>query len=263
MSCWTPEPPLTERLLQAVRLAGQAIMVHYQKASGQHQNKADQSPVTAADLAAHRVLTDQLQQLTPHIPVVSEEDESSWAVRTQAPRFWLIDPLDGTKEYLSRNGQFTVNLALIDEQATVWGCVYAPALDQLYWGARAQGAFMTHAGQTRALRLEAPPQALSSTRVVASKSHMDPGTLAFIERLGPSTLVQSGSSLKFCLIADQQADIYPRLAPTCEWDTAAAQAVLEAAGGQVLDLQGQALRYGKAEVLNPFFVAARPGVTWA
>jgi 3'(2'), 5'-bisphosphate nucleotidase len=253
---------LTEQLLQAVRLAGQAIMAHYQEASGQHHNKADQSPVTAADLAAHHVLIEQLQQLTPHIPVVSEEDETSWPLRTQAPRFWLIDPLDGTKEYLSRNGQFTVNLALIDQQATVWGCVYAPALDQLYWGSRAQGAFIAHQGQTRALRLEPPQAPLSSTRVVASKSHMDAGTLAFIEQLGPSTLVQSGSSLKFCLIADKLADIYPRLAPTCEWDTAAAQAVLEAAGGSVLDLQGKTLRYGKPEVLNPFFVAARPGVSW-
>jgi 3'(2'), 5'-bisphosphate nucleotidase len=263
MSPWTPDIELSAQLLRAVRLAGQAILAHYQAASDQFQSKADQSPVTQADLAAHHVLTGQLQQWTPHIPVVSEEDESSWTVRTQAPRFWLIDPLDGTKEYLSRNGQFTVNLALIDQHTSVWGCVYAPALDQLYWGSRAQGAFMTQAGQTRPLHLTPPATPLTHCRVVASKSHMDEGTLAFIERLGPSTLVQAGSSLKFCLIAQDQADIYPRLAPTCEWDTAAAHAVLEAAGGRVVDLQGDTLRYGKPEVLNPFFVAARAGVLWS
>lgn len=263
MSPWNPNPSLTESLLEAVRLAGQAIMGHYQAACAQHQNKADQSPVTAADLAAHQVLTAQLKHLTPHIPVVSEEEEASWASRTQAARFWLIDPLDGTKEYLSRNGQFTVNLALIEHQTSVWGCVYAPALDQMYWGSHPRGAYLNEKGHTRELCLKPLQEDQDNTRVVASKSHLDPATLAFIERLGPSTLVQSGSSLKFCLIANQQADIYPRLAPTCEWDTAAAQAVLEAAGGQVLDLQGNPLRYGKPNVLNPFFVALRPGVTWA
>jgi 3'(2'), 5'-bisphosphate nucleotidase len=262
MSTGLPDTDLSARLVQAVQLAGQAIMSHYLAATGQWQEKADASPVTQADLAAHHVLIEQLRLITPDIPVVSEEDTDSQVLRVQHERFWLIDPLDGTKEYLSRNGEFTVNLALIERHAAVWGCVFAPALDLMYWGAKPLGAFRTSQGRTQTLQLQIK-QAPAICRVIASKSHMDAATQQFIDKLGPSSLVQAGSSLKFCRIAEGMADIYPRLAPTCEWDTAAAQAVLEAAGGVVLDLQGQRMRYGKPDVLNPFFIAAGPGVTWS
>jgi 3'(2'), 5'-bisphosphate nucleotidase len=169
---------------------------------------------------------------------------------------WLIDPLDGTKEFIAHNGEFTVNIALIDQGRSVLGVVYAPAIDALYWGGAGLGAFRRVGTSTAAIQV-ASHATDELCRVVASKSHLNAETQAFIDRLGPVSLVQAGSSLKFCRVAEGVADIYPRLAPTCEWDTAAAQAVLEGAGGVVLDLHGAPLRYGKPDVLNPSFIAAR------
>jgi 3'(2'), 5'-bisphosphate nucleotidase len=169
--------------------------------------------------------------------------------------FWLIDPLDGTKEFLARNGEFTVNAALIENGIAVWGAVFAPVLDRLYWGGPSLEAFCQAQGELSTLKVVAP-LAGQRLRVVASKSHLNAETTDFIQRLGETDLVQAGSSLKFCRVAEAAAEIYPRLAPTCEWDTAAAQAVVEGAGGQVTDLSGQRLRYGKPDVLNPSFVVA-------
>jgi 3'(2'), 5'-bisphosphate nucleotidase len=191
--------------------------------------------------------------LTPEIPVVSEEDADSWGWRTPTGMFWLVDPLDGTKEFLGKNGEFTVNIALVSDGEPVWGVVYAPVRDHMYWGGRDEGAFMRQGTQTSTLRVA---ERQGRCRVVASKSHLSPETLAFIQGLEPADWVQVGSSLKFCLIASGQAHVYPRLAPTCEWDTAAAQAVVEGAGGFVQDMAGVRLRYGKTDVLNPHFIAA-------
>jgi len=218
--------------------------------------KADNSPLTSADLAAHHVIAQGLKRLTPNIPVVSEEDAASLSHRQPDGRFWLIDPMDGTKEFISRNGEFTVNIALIDQGVPVFGVVYAPVPDQMYWGSAQSGAFCEQAGQVRSIRVAASVGPDALCRVLASKSHLNLETSAFIARLGRHALVQAGSSLKFCRIAEGQADVYPRLAPTCEWDTAAAQAVLEAAGGFVYDLAGVRLAYGKPDVLNPSFIAA-------
>ena len=171
-------------------------------------------------------------------------------------RFWLIDPLDGTKEFISRNGEFTVNIALIEAGRTVLGVVYAPAMDALYWGGAGLGAFRCIGGQTVAIKVAASTPG-AALRVVASKSHLNEATRSFIDRFGEVSLVQAGSSLKFCRVAEGEADIYPRLGPTCEWDTAAAQAVLEGAGGVVVDLEGAPLLYGKPDVLNPSFIACR------
>lgn len=244
---------LLPALLSAAQQAGQAIMDIY--ASGQHgvQLKEDHSPVTAADLAAHKVLVAALAGLLPDCPVVSEEDTNSQRYRQRSGRFWLIDPLDGTKEFLARNGEFTVNIALISEGRSVLGVVLAPASDRLYWGGPSLGAWREQAGAAQAIQV----QPGTGCRVVASKSHLNAETQAFIDRLGAVELVQAGSSLKLCRVAEGAADIYPRLAPTCEWDTAAAQAVLEGAGGVVLDEQGTPLRYGKPDVLNPGFIAIR------
>ncbi len=220
------------------------------------RNKEDSTPVTEADLAAHRVLISELAPLIDGCPVVSEEDLASQMQRQGKGLFWLIDPLDGTKEFIARNGQFTVNIALIEDSRSVLGVVYAPAIDALYWGGAGLGAYRCVRSKTTPIKVSAN-SAANILRVVASKSHLNEATQSFIEHLGEVSLVQAGSSLKFCRIAEGEADIYPRLASTCEWDTAAAQAVLEGAGGEVVNLQGQPLRYGKADVLNPSFIATR------
>ncbi len=259
----TPDPALTRQLLDAVRQAGAVIMNFYAlpHPTLAVAKKSDQSPVTAADLAAHHVLLEQLHLLTPNLPVISEEDEDSFADRLGHERYWLIDPLDGTREFISGSGEFTVNLALIDHKTPVWGCVYAPALEQMYWGGLGLGAFRCEHGMTAEMQVS-HGGCNSTCRVVASKSHMDAETAEFIATLGSTSLVQAGSSLKFCRIAEGHADIYPRMGPTCEWDTAAAQAVLEGAGGTVHDLWDKPLTYGKANILNPSFIARRPGVAW-
>jgi 3'(2'), 5'-bisphosphate nucleotidase len=259
-----PDSDLTQQLLQAVQKAGDSIMDFYdldRKRLGV-KNKSDNSPVTAADLAAHHLLVNELRRLTPGLHVVSEEDEPSVRDRLRHAQYWLMDPLDGTREFISGSGEFTVNLALIVGHFAVWGCVHAPALGQTYWGAQGAGAFKSENGLVCALHVRPGDNMNTACRVIASKSHMDTQTVDFIDRLGSTTLVQAGSSLKFCRIAEGAADIYPRLGPTCEWDTAAAQAVLEASGGFVHDMEGQPLRYSKTEVLNPFFVASRPGISW-
>jgi 3'(2'), 5'-bisphosphate nucleotidase len=250
---------LSASLCQIAADAGAAVMRIYQEYSptaAQLADKPDDSPLTMADLAAHHLIIDRLAGLTPEIPVVSEEDDRSLVHRTPKGYFWLIDPLDGTKEFLARNGEFTVNIALILDGEPIWGVVYAPAMHQMFWGGRAYGSHRL-AGKS-AEPICVAPQVLSDNayRVVASKSHLNQETSAFIEKLGSTVLVQAGSSLKFCKIAEGSADVYPRLAPTCEWDTAAAQAVLEGAGGYVYDTAGSRLMYGKPDVLNPSFIAA-------
>lgn len=219
-----------------------------------HTDKGDGSPLTEADLAAHRYIVDKLPSIDPRIPVVSEEDSESAVHRKPEGRFWLVDPLDGTKEFISRRDEFTVNIALIEEGRPVLGVVYAPALDLMYCGAVGEGAWKTKAGHTEAIRVNDRTEV--PVRVVASRSHLNAETGRLIESLGECELVQVGSSLKFCLVAEGSADIYPRLGPTCEWDTAAAQAVVEAAGGAVTMLDGTPLRYGKPDLLNPHFIAA-------
>lgn len=246
---------LIKQLLPIARSAGETIMAIYANGSTEVQHKEDASPVTKADLAAHRVLAAQLAPLLPDCPVVSEEDASSQAFRQQSGRFWLIDPLDGTKEFIARNGEFTVNIALVVDGQSVLGVVYAPAIDAMYWGGLGLGAFRCVANEKVSIKVSSGEA--SSCRVVASKNHLNDATQSFIKRLGAMTLIQAGSSLKFCRVAEGAADIYPRLAPTCEWDTAAAQAVLEGAGGVVLDLDGLPLMYGKPNVLNTSFVASR------
>ena len=239
------------------RAAGAAIMAVHQ-ANTKVMYKTDCSPLTEADTAAHHCITSRLAVLTPDIPVVSEEDEFSWAYRQPLGMHWLVDPLDGTKEFLTRSNEFTVNVALIRDSVPVLGVVFAPDLDLMYWGGPELGAFRLSLNGKVSSAIRVTPSAPRSPicRVVASKSHLDEETCRFIQRLEPAALVQVGSSLKFCRLAEGAADIYPRLGPTCEWDTAAAQAVLEGAGGVVVDLNGSSLRYGKADIHNPPFVAA-------
>jgi 3'(2'), 5'-bisphosphate nucleotidase len=252
---------MANRLPDIAKAAGDAILNVYnspQSMQGQGvQHKADASPLTKADLSAHRVIVQQLGALGTHIPIVSEEDDASHARRVPAGAFWIIDPLDGTKEFIARNGQFTVNIALVRDGAPVLGLVYAPVLDEMFWNVPEQGAWVRRAGATYRVHVATKTaRADQPVRVLASRSHMTPETEAFIRSLGAHEVVQAGSSLKFCRIAEGAADCYPRLGPTCEWDTAAAQAVLEAAGGHVQSLDGVRLGYGKSDVLNPSFVAS-------
>lgn len=217
--------------------------------------KADHSPITAADLAAHKIIMAGLKELTPDIPVLSEEAASiSWQERRRWHRFWLVDPIDGTKEFTQRSDEFTVNIALIEHGQPVLGVVTAPALLEAYWGAVGEGAWKRERDNTvRRIHVVVPS---AEVRVMASKSHLNEATSAFIDKLGPHQLMQVGSSLKICRIAEGKADVYPRLGPTSEWDTGAAHAVLKAAGGKIEKVDGSALTYGKADVLNPFFVAS-------
>jgi len=246
-------------VLALARKAGQAIMKIYLADGLIWSVKCDASPVCQADLLAHEILFAGLAELTPGLPIVSEEESGEAPVRPISGQFWLIDPLDGTKEFIAHRYEFTVNVALVDSGRPVFGVVVAPALGLSYWGAPGAGAFRADAAGVKVIRA-AQPSAAGPLRVLASKSHLDAQTQAFIAALGECELLQAGSSLKFCRIAEGAADIYPRLGPTCEWDTAAAHAVLEGAGGTVRTPSGHALQYGKAEVLNPFFVASAPGI---
>lgn len=256
------DPALAARVLAIAQEAGEAILRVYAKMQGAGAQdllvtrKADGSPLTEADLQAHRIIADRLSKLTPDVPVVSEEDSESMKYRLPVGEFWLIDPLDGTKEFLARNGEFTVNIALIRDARAVFGVIVAPALGQSYWGGDGLGAFREVGGKVEPIRVASRANRGQPLRVVASKSHLNAGTIAYIERLGPHEIVQAGSSLKFCRLAEGAADIYPRLGPTSEWDTAAGQAIIEAAGGCVTQLDGSPLRYGKADVRNPDFVAS-------
>ena len=215
------------------------------------------TPLTEADLRAHRLIVDALQELTPDLPVLSEESEQlPWSERRTWPRYWLVDPLDGTREFISRNGEFTVNIALIRGHRPELGVVHIPVSDTTYSGVPGAGAWRETGGRARmpltVRRLARPP-----LRVVGSRSHGNPALEKALNVLGPHELKPAGSSIKLCLVAEGSADLYPRLGPTSEWDIAAGQAVVEAAGGQVVRLpDGQALAYNtKADILNPEFLA--------
>lgn len=239
----------------AIADAASEQVLHIYRTDFSVEYKDDESPITAADLVSHRIIAEGLRQLTPDFPVLSEESaHAPWPQRRNWHRFWLVDPVDGTKEFTLRTDEFTVNIALVEYGEPVLGVVTAPALSEAFWGAKGEGAWKRERdGRVRRISVVVPA---ATRRVVASKSHMNDATREFITTLGNHELVQAGSSLKFCRIAEGKADIYPRLAPTCEWDTGAAHAVLAAAGGKVETLDRQPLRYGKEDVLNPHFVAS-------
>ena len=245
---------IKSQIIQLMWEASDVILEVYESENINLQQKVDASPVTQADLAAHQVLVNGLAEFTPDIPVVSEEDSQSLDIPRKHATFWLIDPLDGTKEFIRRNGEYTCNLALISDQRPVYGWVSVPVQNVLYHGGRGLGAMrVARAGNNEPIQCQ-PNSCV--VRIVASKSHLNTETKDFIKRIdGDIELVQAGSGLKFLKIAEGQADLYPRLAPTCEWDTAAAHAVLEGAGGTVTQVDGAILQYGKLEMLNPHFIA--------
>jgi 3'(2'), 5'-bisphosphate nucleotidase len=251
-----------DQIVEIALRAGEAVMTVYSRDFSSTE-KDDKSPLTEADLASHEVIVEGLKQLTPEIPVLSEEskamaynDRSSWS------RFWLVDPLDGTKEFIKRNGEFTVNIALIENGEPTLGVVYAPVLGTVYAAQKGQGAWVEEDGaRTPAM---AEPFTQAPLKVVASRSHAGPETEALIEKLrekvGEVELLSIGSSMKLCMVAEGKAHLYPRLGPTMEWDVAAAHAVVSESGAILTDADGNPFRYNKENLLNPFFLVSAPGV---
>ena len=245
------------------RAAGDVVMSEYDRQlrgdATVVERKADDSPFTMADAGSHRALCEGLAALEPRYPILSEEGAALTCQERQAwPQFWLVDPLDGTKEFLAGNGEFTVNVALIDHGTPILGVVHAPALHKTYWAARGLGAWLQiEGGQPQRIHAAAHcGQDGVALKVVASRSHSGPLVTGFIAAMGHCEQESVGSSLKFCLVADGSAHLYPRFGPTMEWDVAAAHCVVCEAGGSVTDLAGQELRYNKTDLHNPFFIAA-------
>ena len=233
------------------------------------EHKADNSPLTAADLAAHRCIVDRLQTITPEIPVLSEESADTIATHTRRTwsRLWVVDPLDGTREFVKRNGEFTVNIALVEGAEVMFGVIQAPVTGALWHGTRGRGAFRRDGDRDVAIHVRCPARA--PLRVAASRSHRNLRTEALMARItrdmGSETEAMAlGSSLKFCRLAEGGMDVYPRFGPTNEWDTAAGQAILEAAGGCVLDRKGRPLQYNQRDtLLNGDFIAlGDPSLPW-
>lgn len=251
---------LLPHVVAITREAGQAILAVYANVNPAVEYKADNSPLTHADLASHHVILHGLAKLSPDWPVISEESpDIPFDERKSWRHYWMVDPLDGTKEFLRRNGEFTVNIALMEGHAPILGVVYAPAIDHLYFSARGVGAFKVDHGVI--FQIKAAPAAKGNLRTVVSRSHRseEENLERFTRGAESREFIAMGSSLKFCLVAEGAADIYPRIGPTMEWDTAAAHCILEQAGGFVTDLDGNPMSYNKPVLLNPGFLARGAG----
>ncbi|PSL16170.1 3'(2'),5'-bisphosphate nucleotidase [Marinobacterium halophilum] len=247
-----PLLPLVERIAHE---AGSAILQVYGEDDFGVEHKADESPLTRADLAANAVIVAGLKGLQPRLPILTEEAVEDFTGPDTEGRYWLVDPLDGTKEFIKRNGEFTVNIALIEQGRPVLGVVHAPVLDQTWLAAEDQGAFRVDNGGERQSIHVSTHQPGKPWKVYGSRSHLGPHTLAWMEALGAYELIRMGSSIKLCLVAEGAGHLYPRLGPTCLWDTAAAHAVINAAGGQLLTPEGKELSYANpAATLNPHFI---------
>jgi 3'(2'), 5'-bisphosphate nucleotidase len=244
------------------REAGRAILEVYASSFSVHE-KDDRSPLTDADLRSERLILAGLKRIAPEVPVLSEESvQVPWETRRRWSRLWVVDPLDGTREFVQRNGEFTVNIALVDDHRPVLGVVHAPVLERDYFACEGIGAFRSDA-QAAGRPIRVAGRGPGRVRVVGSRSHRGNSLDAFLARVGPHEFVEVGSSLKLCLVAEGQADVYPRMGPTSEWDTAAGQCVLEQAGGHVLRLDGEPLGYNREDTLNPNFVGiADAGTDW-
>ena len=258
---------LLEAVREIAREAGKAILEVYEGGEALDvRTKEDDSPVTRADMAAHEVIVERLSRLTPDIPVLSEESAGiGTGERQQWSRFWLVDPLDGTKEFLNRNGEFTVNIALVEEHRPVLGVVHVPLSGTCYLASPDTGALCEEGGERRAIRVR---EVHRPVVMVASRRHatetLDALEQRITETLGPVERTSMGSSLKICLVAEGRADLYPRLGPTSEWDTAAAHAVVRAAGGHLVNTEFRELEYNRRDtLLNPhFLVLGQPPAFW-
>jgi 3'(2'), 5'-bisphosphate nucleotidase len=246
-------------ICRIAREAGDAIMEVY---AGEFdvELKGDNSPLTRADKASHEVIVEGLQRVCPEIPILSEEGRDvPYAERSLWTRFWLVDPLDGTKEFIKRNGEFTVNIALVEEGSVVAGVVYVPVQEKTYFGGLGAGCWRLEGdGEAEAIRVREVDHT-DGLAVVMSRSHPSAELEAFLKDIRVAEALPVGSSLKLCVVAEGRADLYPRLGPTMEWDTAAGHAVVEAAGGTVTQVDGQPLKYNKENLLNPYFIVRGKG----
>lgn len=243
---------LLKDLIDVTRKAADVIMAIY-ATDFAVRGKDDNSPVTEADEKAEEVILAELRRLTPDIPIVAEEAAAAGETVEIGDRFWLVDPLDGTREFINKNGEFTVNIALIEQGAPTLGVVYAPAIKRLFFGAAGLGAWVEDSTGTRPITVRPVPE--EGLTVVASRSHADPEALAaFLDGQTIAHLRNAGSSLKICLVAAGEADLYPRLGRTMEWDIAAGHAVVRAAGGRLTNLDGEEMTYGKSGFENPHFL---------
>ncbi len=244
---------LLPKIVTIAEQAGAAIMKIYE-AGITVETKADNSPVTAADNVGEAIILEALRELTPDIPIVAEESVAAGDIPEVGDRpFWLVDPLDGTREFISRNGEFTVNIALIEGRQPLVGVVFAPAIETMWWGAQGHGASMRKSGEVKAIEVRTAPE--KGGVAVASRSHRDDQTNSWLTAQGIDETIAVGSSLKFCVVAEGRADYYPRFGPTMEWDVAAGHAVLRAAGGRVTTVEGEPFLYKKPDFRNSGFIA--------
>jgi len=245
-----------DRLIDIAQKAGDKILEIYNKESFDYQLKTDNSPLTEADISAHNLIEKELKKITPEIPILSEESLSiPWQERKEWKYYWLVDPLDGTKKFIKRNGEFTVNIALIYQHDPIIGIVHAPVLNETWIGEQGKPCKKIENGNTRIIKVK--QHKLGETyKVVGSRSHSGDSLNEFLNNLGKYEIVPMGSSIKLCLVAEGKAHLYPRLGPTSEWDTAAAHAVVNAAGGKVVDSETQmTLKYNTKDSLrNPYFI---------
>lgn len=255
---------LTQEALAIARIAGQRIVEVYVAKDCEINYKSDRTPVTTADMAAHDIILEQLQQLDPSLPVLSEESDSvSFEERLRWPTYWLVDPLDGTREFLRRNGEFSVNIALIDNNKPIAGVIVAPVLGIAYFATAGHGAYkQVNGNDPHLIRVRAAPQPVTVAR--SRSPTTGPRLQQFLDGLGEHDEIPMGSALKSCLVAEGVADVYARLGPTGEWDTAAAQCIVEEAGGYIRDVHQQDLTYNLREsLINPnFLVFGDDQVDW-
>jgi len=242
--------------VEIAKEAGEAITEIY-NSDFDYQLKKDLSPITAADNLSHNIITERLKMLTPEIPILSEENcDIPYKIRSQWTQYWLVDPLDGTKEFIKKNGEFTVNIALIENNNPIFGVIHLPITNEIYWGSQVSGSFYSNESS------DVEPISVSENhqnpmRIVASRSHPSDVLNSLLEKIANYEIINTGSSIKFCLIASGQADCYPRFGPTSEWDTAAGEAIVRFAGGHVVTTNGDSIQYNtKEDYLNPNFIVS-------
>jgi len=247
---------LIEQLIEISKDAGKAILEVYNSNFG-HQIKEDLSPLTKADTLSNNIICERLKVITPDIPILSEENSDiPFNIRSSWEQYWLVDPLDGTKEFIKKNGEFTVNIALIENNTPIFGIIHLPVTNETYWGSSTKGSFYIK-GNNQKTKLCVENKIRSQVRIVASRSHPSKMLDTLLEEIGEYKIITKGSSLKFCLIAKGQADIYPRLGPTSEWDIAAGHAIVKFAGGSLVTIDREPMQYNLTENnLNPYFVVA-------
>ena len=247
---------LISSTVEITKEAGEAITEIY-NSDFDYQLKKDLSPITAADNLSHIIITKRLKILTPEIPVLSEENcDIPYKIRANWAKYWLVDPLDGTKEFIKRNGEFTVNIALIENNTPIFGVIHLPVTSETYWGSQVNGSFYS-SGNNDVKEIRVSENHQNPIRLVASRSHPSEMLNSLLKKIVDYEIIEVGSSIKFCHIASGQADCYPRFGPTSEWDTAAGEAIVSSAGGHVVAASGNSMKYNvKEEYLNPNFIVS-------